>query len=256
MLKHWLEHPRTRGLPIDAPETTALRREIIQQKRFLRQIYQEWYGAIRDAVPSGGGAVLEIGSGAGFLREQIPDLVSSDILPVAGISVVLDARRLPFADAALRAIVMTNVLHHLPGIRRFFVEAARCVKTGGAMVMLEPWVTAWSRLVYTRLHHEPFDTATPNWDFPQSGPLSGANGALPWILFQRDRRQFEREFPMWQIDSIRVQMPFRYLVSGGVSLRSLMPGWSFPLWKAFEAMLQPWMTSLGMFALIRLRRTM
>ena len=45
-------------------------------------------------------------------------------------------------------------------------------------------------------------------------------------------------------------MPFRYLLSGGVSLRSLVPGWSFALWRNLENLLRPWMKSLAMFALI------
>ena len=90
--------------------------------------------------------------------------------------------------------------------------------------MIEPWVTPWSRLVYTKLHYEPFDPEMAHWEFPESGPLSGANNALPWILFVRDRDQFEREFPMWSIQSMRPMMPIRYLVSGGVGFRALMPG--------------------------------
>ncbi|MEI6179527.1 MAG: hypothetical protein WCP31_02135 [Chloroflexales bacterium] len=46
------------------------------------------------------------------------------------------------------------------------------------------------------------------------------------------------------------QMPLRYLLSGGVSLRALMPGWSFPLWREAEARLAPWMDRLAMFARI------
>jgi len=60
-----------------------------------------------------------------------------------------------------------------------------------------------------------------------SGPLSGANDALPWIIFVRDRLKFEQEFPQWQIELINPIMPFRYLVSRGVFLSNLAPGWSF-----------------------------
>lgn len=50
-------------------------------------------------------------------------------------------------------------------------------------------------------------------------------------------------------------MPFRYLVSGGVSMRSLMPAWSTPVWRGLERAFEPRMTSWAMFALIVLRRT-
>ena len=39
---------------------------------------------------------------------------------------------------------------------------------------------------------------------------SGANGALPWILFTARSRQFEREFPQWSVELIEPLMPFRY----------------------------------------------
>jgi len=49
-------------------------------------------------------------------------------------------------------------------------------------------------------------------------------------------------------------MPLRYLLSGGVSMRSLMPGWSFGPWKGFERLLSPWMRYLAMFAFIQVQR--
>ncbi len=158
------------------------------------------------------------------------------------------------ADDTLRAIVMTDVFHHLPDPRRFFKEAARCVSPWGAVVMIEPWVTPWSRMVYRKLHHEPFRPDVQEWAFPGTGPLSGANSALPWIIFQRDRAQFESEFPQWQIKMIKLGMPFRYLLSGGVSMQSLMPAWTSGFWQSLEKRLQPWMNNWDLFALIILDR--
>jgi SAM-dependent methyltransferase len=199
--------------------------------------------------------VLELGAGAGFLRGYIPHLISSDIFVCPGIDAVLDGQAMPFDTATLRAIVMTDVLHHIPDAQRFLLEAARCVAPGGRMLMVEPWVTPWSTLIYTRLHHEPFRPEAPEWQFPASGPLSGANGALPWMIFVRDRATFLRDFPEWHIRSIKPIMPFRYLVSGGVSLRSLMPGWSFGLWRLLEQAMDPWRDMTAMFAVIVLEHT-
>jgi hypothetical protein len=249
-LKTWLAHPLTRGLEIDDPCTTQLRRRIIREKPFLRRIYQEWYEAIVTALPPGDEPVLELGSGAGFLSDFVPGLIASELFHCAGISAVLDGQILPFADNGLRAIVMTDVLHHLPRARRFFSEATRCVRAAGVIIMIEPWVTPWSRLVYTRLHHEPFRPEMHEWEFPASGPLSGANSALPWILFERDRARFGQEFPQLRVQSICPMMPFRYLVSGGVSLRSLTPAWTFGLWRALERVLRPWLNTWAMFAQI------
>ena len=258
-LATWLAHPLTRGLSIDDPRTTALRRRIIDEKPFLKRLYMDWYRAIASTVPEreparGIDAALEIGSGAGFLGERglVPGLITSDVFSAPGVDRVIDARALPFEDGSLRAIVMTDVLHHISAPRAFLTEAARCVRPGGVLSMIEPWVTRWSTLVYTRLHHEPFRPDAAEWEFPDAGPLSGANGALPWIMFVRDREKLEREFPEWKVEGVRPMMPLRYLVSGGVSMRTLMPGWSYPAWRAAEAVLSPVLGA--MFAHVTVRR--
>jgi hypothetical protein len=63
-----------------------------------------------------------------------------------------------------------------------------------------------------------------------------------------------REFPQFAIHDIQLGMPFRYLLSGGVSMRTLMPGWTFGIVRETERILQPWMNKLAMFARIKLVR--
>jgi len=49
-------------------------------------------------------------------------------------------------------------------------------------------------------------------------------------------------------------MPFRYIVSGGVGMRSLIPGFTQGAWAGLERWLAPQMHRLGMFALIVLQK--
>src|ERR1051325_8525440 len=139
ILSRILTLPATRGIDLDDPRTTILRRRIIADKKFLHKVYQEWYEHLARAVPEGNEPTLEIGSGAGFLREHLTGLISSEVFLCPGVDVVADAMRLPFKDRSLRAIVMTDVLHHVPNVRSFFAEATRCVKAGGVIAMIEPW---------------------------------------------------------------------------------------------------------------------
>lgn len=254
LLRRLLAHPLTASLDLDDPATTVLRRQIIASKPFLKAIFDEWYTMLAAGLPTGPGDVLELGSGAGHCAEFIPGLIASDVFPLPGIQVVVRAESLPFSADALRAIVMTNVLHHLPDVRVFFREACRCLRSGGKILMIEPWMTPWSRFVYSRLHHEPCFPSAVDWSVSSSGPLSGANVALPWILFERDRPQFLTEFPEFVLEQVRPFLPFRYLLSGGVALRSLMPGFTQPAWASLERALQSQMPRLAMFAFLSIAK--
>jgi len=227
-----------------------LRRDIIQDKAFLRALYCEWYGRIVGVLPKKED-VLELGSGAGFFQQFLPSVITSEVFETPGVKLIADACDLPLPNQSLDAIVMTDVFHHIPDVSRFLVEATRCVRPGGRIVMIEPWRTSWSEWVYTHLHSEPFSPES-GWKIPSTGPLSGANGALPWIVFQRDKALFEAHNPLWRIKNIEPMMPFSYILSGGVSMRSLMPGWMFRPIRILERVLlqRRW----AMFALIELER--
>ena len=193
-LRYALAHPLTRDLDIDDPATTHLRRDILESKPFLKRIYEEWYRLIVEHLPAHSGQVVELGSGAGFLSKFAPDLITSEVFHCPGMKLGFDGQRMPFPDARLRGIVMTNVLHHIPSVRALLQEAIRCLKLGGRIVVIEPSYSPWSPWVRT-LHHEPFDPESRDWSLVGHGALSSANGALPWIIFERDRELFEKEFP-------------------------------------------------------------
>ena len=253
--REWFLHPLLRGRDVfDPADMTQARWHIIRENGYLRQIYHEWYTAIVESLPDGEEPVLELGSGPGLLSDFIPDLISSEVFHCLHVHCVLNGCQLPFSDGSLRGIVMVNVLHHLPQVRLFLTEAIRCIRPGGVVVMHEPWVTHWSQQVYRRLHFEPFHPEATEWRFARSGPLSGANLALPWIIFERDRSQFEREFPELHIQRIKPVMGFRYFFSGGVTFRNLMPKWTSVLGRGVENVLQPWVRNLAMFAQITLHR--
>lgn len=254
IIKRLLAHPATRGLDINDPRTTDRRREVIRSNRFLWRVYDEWYRMIASCIPEGRGRVFELGSGAGFLQHYVPDLITSEVFPCPDIQLVLDARRMPFSSGSLKAVAMVDVLHHIPDTRAFLSEAQRCLRPGGRIVMIEPWVSTWSRPIYSYLHHEPFEPAVKDWTVAETGPLSGANGALPWIVFHRDRREFESEFRELEIESVRPFMPFRYLVSGGVSMRQLIPEATFRHWQKLESWLCSWPHHWSMFAFIQVKR--
>ena len=234
----------------DSSDAVELRRSNIQQNWFLQNIYNEWHAKLVAKIPTGSQPVLEIGANGPQYKDTLTGLITSDIVYAPSLDIVLDGQCLPFSSESLRGIVMTDVLHHLPSVRHFFSEAERCLIPEGKIVMVEPWLTPWSRLIYGLLHHEPCEPARRDWEFESNGPMSGANIALPWIAFKRDRLLFEKEFPKLRIVGLELDMPFIYLLSGGVSRKSLFPFKNYGFWRGFELRLRRWINCCAMFAQI------
>jgi SAM-dependent methyltransferase len=240
---------------LDDPKTTLLHREIIMSKPFLKHIYIDWYLIFKNClqqIPEG--KLLEIGSGGGFIKEVIPNVITSDILPLENCDMTFSAEALPFGNDELSAIFMINVFHHIPKPHLFLKEAERSLKKGGKIIMIEPANSILSRFVYKNYHHEPFEEKG-DWEIVSSGPLSGSNQALPYIYFERDIEKFNSTFPKLKLKAINYHTPFRYVLSGGVSRKALVPNISYGLFKAMEWLLSPVARQIGLFQTIVLEKT-
>lgn len=248
-----LRLPKARQLnDLDDPASVDVHAEIIQRKPFLRRLYLEWYETLRDSISGENDrVVVELGSGGGFIKEVIPDALTSDVLEVPTLDLHFSALDMPFADESVDAVVMIDVLHHIPDVAKFFSELERCLKVGGKAVMVEPANTMWGRFVYQNFHHEPF-RPEEGWRLADGGPMSAANGAIPWIVFVRDRDRFQREFPRLDLVRLQPHTPLRYLLSGGVSMRQLVPSCSFSCFSAVERLCAPLHGLAGMFYTIEL----
>src|SRR5262249_17759034 len=135
-------------------------------------------------------------------------------------------------------VLMLNVLHHLPDPTAFLRECERVLKPGGRVCLIEPYVGPLSRVLIRPLHHEPWDEAA-EWSVPDSGPMTSANMALPSLIFVRDRCRYDMEFPDLPVDRLTLHTIALYLLSGGVSMRSLLPGSLFAPLLMLEQLLAP-----------------
>jgi len=235
-------------ISIDSPAAFVIRNEAIQSKRFLRQIYLEWSQMIVDAC-SRGGVSIEVGATNVVSREVFRGMTcwGTDVVATKGVDIVTDACSLAFRDESVRNIVAIDTFHHLPDAGRFLEASERALCAGGLLVMIEPWNNRWARFIYSKFHPEPFDELA-GWTVSGDGPMTRANGALPWIVFERDRALFERRFPRLKILCIKQVTPIAFLLSGGSRSRLGMPGKFYGPVRRFEH----WFESrgIGMSALI------
>ena len=247
-LSGFLTLPEARDIEdIDNASTVALHRRVIRKNRLLRELYRDFYHQLRkqckDTPP---GPRIEIGSGAGFIKDIMPDVITSDVV-ACGLDMVVNAEKMPFADDSISTLLLMNVLHHIPDQESFLREAERCLKPGGKIVMIEPGNSPVRRFVCRYFHHEPFVNDRPEWRLPSSGRLSVSNQAIPWMIFIRDRNRFEQRFPRLKVIRIKKHTPFRYFLSGGLSKRQMVPSFSSGTVKLIEWLLNPLNGIIGSF---------
>jgi len=206
-----------------ASEQLADYRTVWERKPVLRLVYDDFYDRI--AAACGPGRTIEIGSGIGNLKRRLTEVVATDIQRAPWLDCVADAQRLPFADACAANIVMVDVLHHLEFAVVFFREAARVLRPGGRVLMVEPAITWGSSLFYRLFHHEPVRTSADalgeGAPDPSRDPYE-SNQAIPTLLATRDRERLHRLVPTLRIASVQWFSLAAYPLSGGFRPWSLI----------------------------------
>src|SRR5438552_524932 len=160
----------------------------------VRQQYGDWYGKVRALLPDPApGPLVELGSGPGFAKSFIPELLLTDVVRAPWHDGEMGAEALPFADGTLGGLVLFDVLHHLSSPASFFAEAIRALAPGGRIVLCEPYVSPLSFPVYKLFHDEPVRMAVDPLADAEPAPGAAdsgkdpfdANQAIPTLLFDR-----------------------------------------------------------------------
>lgn len=246
--------PQVKDIDYYNGSVISLHKEIIQQKGFLRKLYADWYDEFKKEIPTvSGGSFVELGSGGGFIKSIMPEVISSDIIYISGLDLVFSAEKLPFKDKSIRIFFMLDVLHHISKPSAFLKEAERCLTPGGKIIMIEPANTLWGRFIYKNFHHEDFDIST-GWGIRGERNSSLGNGAVSWIIFFRDRKIFSKEFSSLRIRKLEFHTPLRYLISGGFSVKQLLPSCAYNIIRGIESIIAPFNNFLGMFMTISLEK--
>jgi len=227
-LRQWLLEPKVKDIDVDDNRLLELHSEILQEKRLLQSAFLTFYNdlsALCDEHFQIDGLELELGSGAGFFRKVRNNVITSDIRKSQNIDMVLNAQEMELPNNSVRCFYAINVFHHLSMPNLFFHELIRTVKKGGGCILIEPHNGLFSAWLHKRLHHDEHFNTRANWETEIGGPLSGANQALAHIVFERDLKIFHEKYGS-SLELVKTQYElnaFRYLLSGGLNFRQLVP---------------------------------
>jgi SAM-dependent methyltransferase len=243
-IKDLLTHPKIKGLDVNSSEIVDVSREILHSKKMFKQVITEFYNTCYNADKkyfTQEGKKLEIGAGVSFIKEIYLEVITSDIKKTSHLDLEIDALSMDFKNASIGAIYGLNCFHHLPNPGAFFKELDRVLVSGGGCVLIDPYHGPFSSFLYKRLFQdETFDKAQKNWQDPENEIMKGANQALSYIVFKRDLKVFNEQNPTLEIISQKpLNNYLRYLISGGLNFKALLPNFMTPVIRFIEFILIP-----------------
>jgi SAM-dependent methyltransferase len=233
--------------------------EVWSRKPALRILYADYHRRLAEACPQG--PILEVGGGTGHFKGYRKDAVSIDILPFPGIDVAADAHRLPFRSGHFAGVVMLDVLHHLERPVEFLREAARVLRPGGVIAMIEPGMSRLAHPIYRRFHQELADmSANPFEPATGAGPRDpfDSNQAIPTLLFEHadNRARLASLAPELAVKRVEWLSLIAFPLSGGFKRWGLVPASLVEALIRFEDLIPGPVRSLCGFRLfVALQRT-
>lgn len=260
-IRQLIYEPKVRDINVDDKAFLVIHSEVLRRKPLLRSTFETFYSVMTqlcDRYFDCPGVEIELGSGVGFLKNFRPGVITSDIRTGPGIDMEIDALAMSLADESVRCIYAINVFHHLSDPELFFEELIRVLGPGGGCILIEPHGGFASAHLHRYLHRdEHFDVAAPGWRTPQiGGPLSGANQALAEIVFQRDLDKFKERYgdKLEIVHTAYALNYLRYLASGGLNFRQLLPSSVERALTMLERICKPLSKHLSLHKIVVIRR--
>jgi SAM-dependent methyltransferase len=243
-----------------AHKTLLRHRGVWEQKPGLRRVYNEEFFARLLASRKAGGTCIEVGAGPGFFKQLLPEVISTDLVCTPWLDVVADAQKLPFRNDSVTNVFGLDVLHHIAAPLAFLQEVERLLALGGRLILVEPWITPFSYLVYRCFHDCDLSVLPWKADDRQSVPSKKAfdgNAAIPYLLFAGQNRAMTfGSLPRLTPKVIEPFCLFAYLLSFGFKSLDLLPESLYPGISKFErATLPLWRNVAALRVLVVLEKS-
>jgi SAM-dependent methyltransferase len=226
-----------------------------RERPLVRRLYLGWFAEIAGHLAAVGPTV-ELGAGIARLKEVVPDAIATDVEETPWSDAVVDAERLPYADASIGNLVLVDVFHHLADPAAFLDEAVRVLRPGGSIVILDPYCSPVSTPIYRRFHHERTDLAASAFehDAAVAGDPMASNQARATLVFFRHADETSARWPELEVVERRRLALVLYPLSGGFTKPPVLPRLLWPVAELLERALAPLARLLAFRCLVVLRR--
>ncbi len=189
-----MKEPRLAGKDPDSDEMLVVHSKILYEKPMIREVFEKFYDTCialdNQYFGNSKEQRIEIGASVSFFSKKYPQIISTDIKHADNLDMVVDAQNMPFENNTIRAIYGINCFHHLPNPNLFFKELERTLDIGCACILIDPYYGFTSRRFYKKIFNsEIFDMDQKEWVNESLGFMNGANQALSYIVFQRDKKK-------------------------------------------------------------------
>ena len=201
-------------------------RKIYQNKGLIKIIYNNYYKIIKKNIYlSDKKKILELGSGGGNIKKIIKECITSDQFKNKNIDRIENIYKINFKKKSISNIILIDVFHHLQFPSLALKEIHRVLIKNGRIIMIEPAMGLFPRIIYKIFHYEPngFNLKI-NWNhIPKKIPSLNqyfAAQSMPWRAFFLKELNLKSKY---KIKFIKPFSDFAFLLSGGYSYKALYP---------------------------------
>ncbi len=213
----------------------------------LKKFYANlWEWGIKECTI---GPIVELGGGAGLIRDYNPNIITTDLLPFPESNMQCNATQLPFKENSVGCFLGIAFFHHCPNPSALFEEIYFALKPGGCFVIIDPYISFLSRWIYkiatdeaVDLNESPFD----NNYHHENNPLLDANVARATIVFFSQRKKYDTLFPQLRVHSIECINLFRHIAAGSCVQQFPLAPVFYPPAKLLDELLYPLRMYTGM----------
>ena len=243
-----------------------LHKKILNNKKMLKTAYADFYLDMlksekrfrsKNKKNSKKEIRIELGSGVGFIKNYDKVIVTSDVVFNKLTDRIIDANKLPYKKNCISSIFGVFCFHHFKDPFNFLKDIEKKLTLGGLCILVEPYYGPLASMIYKKVHKsEYFDAHEKfNYKIKNKTAMEKANQALSYIYFKRDKVKFYKAFPRLKIVHTSVFNNYlRFLISGGLNFKSLLPDFFIIPIKILEKILIPFKKIFGIHYLIVIKR--